>query len=284
MANLSVTPEASRVLETLIRGLEVLDCVESAVDSAMTLTEIAERVGLYKSRVIRICGTLISMGYLVHDRNRKLYRLGPRVLSLGTAYARSNPIVLTVRPELETMYSDLKITASFYVLRNMRRVCVAREGPERTWQNTMEGEERELHYGSTGKIFLAFGERELRERFFSQEEPYTKLTPYTMTTARQVWDEVEKVRETGYAESFEERVIGLAGLAAPVFQFDGELVGALSVAGDRKYFTPKTIPGQVDRLLRGADNLSRKFGFDPEKRTPGPKRRNAIRPKTKKIA
>lgn len=283
MANISVTPEASRVLETLIRGLEVLDCVESGPDSAMTLTGIAECLGLYKSRVIRICGTLESMGYLVHDRKRKLYRLGPRVLSLGTAYARSNPIVLTVRPELEELYAELKITASFYILRDMHRVCIAREGPERVWQNTMEGEERELHYGSTGKVFLAFGSQKLRERFFSQEEPYTKLTPYTLTTAQQVWDEVEKVQEKGYAESFEERVMGLAGFAAPVFQFGGELVGALSVAGDRKHFTKKAMPVQIEHLIQTADNLSRKFGFDAENRHPGAKRGND-RPKTKKIA
>ncbi len=276
MANISATPEASRVLETLIRGLEVLDCVESAPDSAMTLTGIAERLGLYKSRVIRICGTLESMGYLVHDR--KLYRLGPRVLSLGTAYARSNPIVLTVRPELEELYAELKITASFYILRDMRRVCVAREGPERVWQNTTEGEERELHYGSTGKVFLAFGSRELRERFFSQEEPYTKLTPYTLTAARQVWDEVEKVREKGYAESFEERVMGLAGLAAPVFRFDGDLAGALSVAGERKHFTKKTMPVQVEYLLRAADTLSRKFGFNAGKERPGAEGGNETHP------
>ena len=257
--------ESGRVLETLVKGLDVLNCIELGPDSAMSLTEIANRVGLYKSRVMRICGTLVHMGYLVHDRDEKLYRLGPRLLSLGKAYERSNPIVLAVRPTLEALYENLRITASFYVLREMRRVCIARRGPERTWDHTAEGEERELHYGSTGKIFLAFGSQELREKFFAQEEPYTKLTPFTLTTSRQVWEAVESTREKGYAESCEERSMGLAGFAAPVFRFDGELAGALSLAGDKKHFTETSISGQIKLLTEAADRLSRLFGFGSQK-------------------
>lgn len=264
MPDTSGTAEAGRHQETLIKALEVLNCIELGPDSAMTLTEIATRVGLYKSRVMRLCGTLVHMGYLVHDRRGKLYRLGPRLLSLGKAYERNNPIVLTVRPALESLYAELKITSTFYILREMRRVCIAREGPPHIWKDTMEGEERELHYGSTGKIFLTFGNQDLRERFFAQEEPYTRLTPHTLTTAKEMWAEIAKIREKGYSESFEERVTGLAGLAAPVFRFDGELVGALSIAGTVRHFTAETISLHADRLLRVAGGLSCKFGFCPE--------------------
>ena len=100
-----------------------------------------------------------------------------------------------VRNNVKEKFARDEVVASMTVrfAKSIEIARIAREGPERVWQNTMEGEERELHYGSTGKVFLAFGSQKRRERFFSQEEPYTKLTPYTLTTAQQVWDEVEKV-------------------------------------------------------------------------------------------
>ena len=253
--------ESGRHLESLMKGLEVLNCIERSSGSAMTLSEIADATGLYKSRVMRVCGTLEHMGYLIHDRQNKLYRLGSRLLSLGRAYERNNPLILTIKPSLDFLNSELNVTASFYILRGMHRVCVARVGVKREWEHTTEGEERELHYGSTGKVFLAFGPQSLRESFFSQEEPYTKLTPFTLTTSRQVWDEVRAVREKGYAESFEERVMGLAGLAAPVYQVGEELAGVVSVAGNIKDFGSEKVAVYVPFLLGEAGKLSRKLGF-----------------------
>lgn len=258
---MSQTRESSRHLESLMKGLEVIDCIEQRPNAEATLTEIAEALGLYKSRVIRLCGTLLHMGYLVHDQQEKIYRLGPRLLSLGRAYERTNPLLLAVKPTLESLHHRLGATASFYILRGLRRICAAKVSSRQGWMRTSEGQERELHYGSAGKIFLAFGPQELRETFFSGSEPYTKLTPFTPITAKKVWEEVRKVREQGYAASCEERVMGFAGLAAPVFRSDGELVGALSVAGDAKDFNASRIAEMTPVLLEEAEALSKKLGL-----------------------
>ncbi len=262
--------ESGRHLESLMKGLEVLDCIERSPASAATLTEISTALGLYKSRAIRLCGTLEHMGYLIHDRQEKLYRLGPRLLSLGKAYEGTNPLILAVKPTLEALHKQLDATVSFYVLRGLKRVCVAKVTARYGWTNTLEGQERELHYGSTGKVFLAFGSQRLREEFFSSPEPYVRLTPFTMTSSKQVWDELHTVREKGYACSFEERVMGLAGLAAPVFEFGGDLVGALSVAGAKENFTAERMPLYIAPLLGASKDLSRQLGFKEASGKGGP--------------
>ena len=250
--------EAERHLESLIKGLEVLDCIERCPESAATLAEIAEKTGLYKSRIIRVCGTLEHMGYLIHDRREKVYRLGPRTFSLGRAYEYTNALILESKPFLETLHTQLKLTASFYILRGMKRVCISKVSTRHGWIHTMEGEERELHYGSTGRIFLAFGPEELQEKFFAQPEPYPKLTPQTPSTGRQVWEYVQETRKKGYAATFEERIMGQAGVAVPVYRA-GELAGALSVGGDVQDFSAERIPDYLALLRQEAEKLTQKL-------------------------
>lgn len=248
--------ESERHLEALKKGLEVLDHIGRSPSCTATLTEIAAGLGVYKSRVIRLCGTLEFMGYLVHDRKARLYRLGPRLLSLGKAYERDNPLVTLIKPVLEYLHQHLQLTASFYILRGLKRVCIGKVTTRYGWDLTSEGQERELHYGSTGKIFLAFGPQELREEFFASPEPYTRLTPFTLTTAKEVWDEIVAVRQNGYASSREERVMGFAGLAVPVFDAEGALTGALSIAGDALNFTDERVSQWISVLLQQRDEIA----------------------------
>jgi DNA-binding IclR family transcriptional regulator len=221
-------------------------------------------MGIYKSRVMRLCGTLEHMGYLLRDRRSGSYRLGMRLLSLGRAYERTNPLLSTIRPVLESLYERTGQSAFFYVLDGLKRVCIARVGDPRTFRlDTQEGIVRDLHYGSTGKVLLAFGSQDLREAFFARMEEYPRLTPHTITDPKVFWDELKEVREKGYARSSEERVLGAAGMAAPVFFHSGEPAGALAVAGDASVFTEEFLTEAVPILLEGARSLSLKLGFRP---------------------
>ncbi len=59
----------------------------------MPLNKIRELTGMNKSRVIRLCGTLASKGYLGYDSEAQRYKLGSKILSFSKTYKRSNDLI-----------------------------------------------------------------------------------------------------------------------------------------------------------------------------------------------
>jgi DNA-binding IclR family transcriptional regulator len=66
-------------IESLSRGLSVLSALARS-PVPLSLTELADQVGLSRSTMQRLTHTLLHLGYLDRDEETKKYRLGPRSL------------------------------------------------------------------------------------------------------------------------------------------------------------------------------------------------------------
>ena len=88
--------ESERHVEAVLRAFQVLESLEG--ETWVSLKQISESTSLNKSRVIRLCGTLVSLGYIHQDPNTGLYTLGYRILPLARAYQRHNPVITHARP------------------------------------------------------------------------------------------------------------------------------------------------------------------------------------------
>lgn len=65
-------------VKSLQKALEILNCF--AVKQPLGVTEISEKLGLYKSNVHNILVTFTAMEYLVQDPESGKFRLGPEDL------------------------------------------------------------------------------------------------------------------------------------------------------------------------------------------------------------
>ncbi len=251
--------ESEKHLETLKKGLQILDCLQGR--SEMTLTEIASELGLYKSRVMRMCGTLEFMGYLIFDDQKRVYRLGPRVLSLGRVYENTNPFISMIRPLMEDLYNKLHRTVSFSVLHGMKQLCAYRISERQSFIEPSAYQETALYVGATSRVLLAFAPNNFREEFFSSVESYPALTPNTITSRETFMQAVMQTQRDGYAITTDERVMGSVGIAAPVLQYAGILVGSMSISGNKDGFSDDFVRECLHDLLRGTGELSKKFGY-----------------------
>lgn len=259
MAERTQSKESQKLHEGLTKGLEVLDCLQGRPE--MSLTEIAGELGLYKSRVMRICGTLERMGYVVFDARERLYRLGPRIPALARVYENTNPLLAVVKPTLETLFAALKESVAFHKLHGDSLICVHRLSRgigqyeiAPTWQD------RDMYYGARGRIVLAFGPAERVERFFADGEEYRTLTPYTPASKEDLLEDVLAVRARGYAVTSEERMLGQVGIAAPILQYAGTLAGVVSVSGRKENLNETFRERAVPLLLQETRKLSEKLG------------------------
>ncbi len=252
--------EATRHVEAVMKALDVLECFQ--VQPLLQLKTISEMTGMNKSRIIRLCGTLAAKGYLVYDPEARQYKLGSRVLSLSRVYEKSNSLISLSRPVLRYLADQTGESATLYVVDGLQRLCLAREeGTFSIRYNIMEGQRMVLYAGAGGKVLLAFGPEELRRRVLGRNH-LKELTPNTIKDPKCLAKELEAVRRQGYASSTGERDAEVAALAAPIYNGDGYVCAALSIAGPVNRFSQEHNRRHIKILLTSARRLSEMMGYE----------------------
>ena len=137
------------------RALSILD-VFTDRDPQLTLAELAKRTKMYKSTLLRLARSLEHFGYLVRAEDGT-YRLGSKLLQLGSLYQRHFDTADVVPDVLRSIVDDLKEGASFYVPDGDRRLCLHRVDSLRSVRDSVhEGDRLPLNVGAAGHVIKAF--------------------------------------------------------------------------------------------------------------------------------
>lgn len=249
--------ESERQVETVARALDILECFSDA-EPELTLKQLSEKTGLYKSRILRLCGTLAAKGFLLR-LPRATYKLGPTVMVLGKIYQRSNPLASVSRPILKALSAQTGESTKLFVVEGTKRLCLVREkGPSPLRYAISEGQTLELYAGAGGKVLLAFAPEDFRNRILSQAREH--ITPNTIVERERLEKEFAAIRRQGYAVSVGELVPEVAGLAAPVYDQEDKVCGAITIAGATQRFTAARRQAMLPHLLAAARELSLLLG------------------------
>jgi DNA-binding IclR family transcriptional regulator len=90
-----------------------------------------------------------------------------------------------------------------------------------------------------------------------------RLTATTIADFAKFIAEIKKVRETGFAVDDLENEPGVRCVAAPIYDYTGNIVAAVSISGVEANMTLETIANEYSRLVKEAAlNISRQMGYD----------------------
>lgn len=223
-----------RGVEALERGFILLDAFRGG-PASLSLSELAEKTGLYKSTILRLFVSLERYGYLVRLESGR-FALGGTLFELGNLYRQSFPLSATVRPALERLAAQMKESASFWVTESDYRVCLCRVESSQDVRDAMfrEGERLVLDQGPTSTLLRAFtGEK--GKRF-------------------------DKVRRDAGAVSLGVYRADVAGISCPVFLPGGALAGAVTLTGPRQRFDRRALPRLKSAVRQAADEITRSLG------------------------
>ena len=216
------------------RALSILDAL---TDDRTSLAELSKRTGLYKSTVLRLAKSLERFGYIQRAEDGN-YRLGSKVLLLGSLYQRHFKTSEIVPPVLRRLVDELHEGASFYIADGDRRVVLHRAEVSRAIRDAVhEGDRFPLTHGASGHVLRAFGGQR-GERF-------------------------DRIRDAMFAASYGERDPETAAIAVPVFGHGQQLIGALNISGPRYRIEALGEGRVVPVLFKHAQALTRTFGGDP---------------------
>lgn len=221
------TPNDPRTIGATDTVFDIIDHLKGSGSAGVT--EVAEGLGLAKSTVHGHLTTLERRGYVVNDEGR--YRLGMRFLDLGMNVRRSVKVFDIVKPKMERLAAETEERTQFMVEEHGCGFYLHRaEGGLAVPTDSQIGKPRLLHTCSTGKALLASLPGERVDEIIEQRG-LPRKTSNTITERTTLEDQLERVRERGYAVNRAESVEGLWAIGAPVRLPNGTPVGALSVSG-----------------------------------------------------
>ena len=87
------------------------------------ISEIARTLGLYKGTVFNMVHTLANLEVLEHGSDGK-FRLGTLLYTLGKTAGSRSELIQTVRPFLETINQDTKLSAFLGIRSGLRAIIV----------------------------------------------------------------------------------------------------------------------------------------------------------------
>jgi len=246
-------------VQSVDRALAVLEIL--ARDGHAGVSDIAEEMGVHKSTVSRLLGSLVSREMVHQNSERGKYQLGFGILRLASSIPGRLSLVREARPVLEALAEEFKETVNLAVLRSNYAVNVDQAmGPSTLATHDWVGNLTPLHATSSGKVLLAALPAEERDRIL-KETGLPSRTPRTITNRKELENQLLAVGRDGYGVVREEFEIGLTAAAVPVYNHMGAVIGAISISGPAFRFDPEEIPGLIETLKDAGLQVSAKMGY-----------------------
>lgn len=224
------------------------------------ISDISAELGLNKSTVSRTMATLASEGFVYKDPETKKYRLGFSILTLSGIINSNMDIYKESHPVLNQLVESIGETAHISILDQLEVIYLQKvecNHPVRFL--THVGKRNPAYCTSSGKVILAFSREELVEAVIANG--LKKYTKNTITDPDEFRQHLQEIRERGYAYSIEEFSEGVITIAAPVYDYTGKVVAALSVVGPKQRIPQHKIPYIAKKVMSASDEISQNMGF-----------------------
>jgi DNA-binding IclR family transcriptional regulator len=251
-------------VQVLDRAFDIFDTLAEHT-SELALSELSRELHLHRSTVHRLLVVLEGDRYVEKDPVSGKYRLGSKLLELGTKVAAKLDLPAIARPFLEQLVRETGETAHLGVLRQGEVLSITNVESSRTLHTPRTvGRRTPAHCSSLGKCLLAFlPDAELNE--FIEARGLRTYTVSTITSPEVLKAELQRVRERGCAVDDEEYEEGLKCLGAPVRDHAGGVIAAVSIAGPASRLRADRMPALADSVVKAAAGVSAALGCQSER-------------------
>lgn len=192
------------------------------------VTEISEELNLANSTVHDHLRTLEKMGYLL--KSEGVYQLSFRFLEIGARHRNQLDLYETAKPEVADLALRTDKFANLIVEENGLGVllCLITGDTPIHLKYAYEGMYSGLHITANGKAIMSFIDEDRRSEILEQRD-LISITAHTITDEDVLIEEIGRIQENGYAIDKEESIAGMGGVAAPIFDRNERVIGAVGL-------------------------------------------------------
>lgn len=234
--------------KSLHKALLILNCFTEKQE--LGVTEISDKLGLYKSNVFNILDTFKKMDYVEQNEETGKYRLGIGVLRLSRALGDSFSITKIALPYMQQIANETNERVYLGIPREDEVLYLDATYPSNDIRlmRSLLGETAKMYCTGIGKAMMAFLPERVVEEYL--DKPLERYTEMTITDPKELRKELAVTRARGYAVDNMEHEFGVKCVGLPIFDRAGNIYAAMSVSGPSLRFSNERIKELYD-LVRG---------------------------------
>jgi DNA-binding IclR family transcriptional regulator len=243
--------DGTQVLRTTAVSLRIVDHILEL--GGASLSELVEATGLAKSTVHSHLTTLASYGYVVNENNR--YHLGAKFCHLGD-YVRTGKEYHRIAEEvIARLGEESTMEADFAVEEHGRVVSLyGNLDFSNIPRFLIDGSPFHVHTTASGKAIIAEYDAD-RVREIIDRWGLPAATEHSITTEEELFEELERVREQGYAENRGEAIEGFWAMGKAVKSPRGDVYGSVNLSGPAYLVDSEVRETQADLLARAVETF-----------------------------
>lgn len=225
----------------------------------LNFTTLNEDSGIPQGSAHRLVKELVRLRILDYDEQRKLYRGGLALASLGAQIVSHYDLRQVARPSLESLHDKLGNVVTLGIRDETSGIYIDKiEASDMRFRLHSEiGKSFPLHCTAMGKVLLANAETTTQQSVLKKKLP--QLTPNTITDVAELRATLGKVYEQGFAIDDEEITRGLICAAAPIYNVNGDVTGALSFTCQKHRFNEIGSDVIIRNVRQAAASASAQF-------------------------
>lgn len=246
-------------IKSLAAAIRILNAL-AAAGEPVRITELANLLGETKAKVHRYLSTLRNLGIVEQARTSERYRLGWRLYQLGQAALEqfdlkriAEPHMMRLRDAMrQTVVLSIPVGGEALVISNIEHTGTAIKIAGVT------GSIAPSNASAQGRIMLAYASRAQQRKILSR--PLPKISACSMTDPAEIEQRLALIRSRRYETAANETVFGINAIAAPIFDRDEKLIGAVGILGPVHFVPDPADPRQIAAVQACAAAISAEFG------------------------
>lgn len=218
-------------VQSIERGFQILELLRKE-ERAMGVSEIAKLLGLTTTTAHRILSALRNCRAVQQDPKTHLYDLNDHLLLYGKAVLNRFSFLSSIHPILGELSKRVGETVFMGILDEQFDLIYIDQVDSLDHPLRMTpqiGLRQPAHCTSLGKVLLANLPAE-RQNLFLSRGTFPKKTEFTLTTEKELREELTRISTLGFALDQEEMENGIYCVAAPI-QNTREVIAAVSISG-----------------------------------------------------
>ncbi|UOE55899.1 IclR family transcriptional regulator [Bacillus sp. CMF12] len=225
----------------------------------LRLIDISKQLGINKSSLFSLLNTLETLRWIVKEEG-DTYSLGPALGALSAAYFKQFNILQSFYKEASVSVSKINEHIQLGMLEKGNVVYLGKmEGDSRVRLVTDPGMRFPAYASAIGKIQLTqYDKNELEEIFPSSK--FEKKTPFTISNIDDLYENVNAAKKNGYAIENQEASLGFHCVAAPVYNYENNIIAGVSFTMMTNSWEQKKDAAK-EEILNLANRLSQYAGY-----------------------
>lgn len=245
---------------TLTRSFDILNYISNQGEKGVSLSEIISYFDMPKSSAFDIVQTLLSLRLLEPiPYNDKRYVLGLAAFELGLKYSGNKDLITLCTSYLAPLADELNRTAFAGVLDGQSIVYIYKHVGENAKLATCKvGTRHDAYTTSLGKALLAYIDDEQRDKILD-EIVFVDKTGRTVKNKEELLEQLTLFKHQGYSIDNKENESLMVCYGAPIFDFTGKPIAAISVSDVK---LPNVTDREIGEKIRDvALQISRTLGY-----------------------